>query len=162
MITISKNSVLFRLYKTLANVPFFHQLTPFIDDLYKTDINTFSDLCTFFRTTLLYIFVAFPLFILTFCFYTSSIFISLYYLLFLGKLTTFFFLIFSITAVIFIVLLIAFIASFFQKENHITKLKEIILEKVNDKETTSWFILMCKAIKSKHDKVCKRIQVTDK
>lgn len=68
MIEISKKSKLYRFYNKLAQLPVFKPLTP----TYYGETQAFTDVCTFLRVTLFYIFIAFPVFL---AFYLSPIFI---------------------------------------------------------------------------------------
>ena len=164
MITISKNSRLYKFYIYLSTLPLFYQLTPFSEATRKTNYEkvnmTFNDICTFLRTTLLYMFVALPISLTS----ISCIFIIIYNTVvstIQGDVNLFMAIIFSLIAVVLIGASIIGIIYFFISSNTSKTFKENIIEKFSDENTKSWFVLMCKAIKAKHDKVCKQIKVEE-
>lgn len=141
MITINtKTSKTYNFYKKLSKVFVFKQLTP------KGNVNlVFTDLCTFLRTTLYYIFIGIPYYFLS----VFLIFVSIYYnILYIssGYLNSFVLLLLSVLAIVCVMAIIYYTCVFFSKKSK--KLKE-----------DSWLYLTSTAIKSKHDKICKRIKL---
>ena len=61
MLTVSRNSALFKTYNALSKTMLFSTVTPI---KYNGDTDAFRDLCTFFRTTLFYLIISIPSWIL--------------------------------------------------------------------------------------------------
>ena len=147
MITISKQSKTYKFYDFLSKIFLFKNVTPF----HRGGIDTFRDICTFARVTLLYILFSLPLFLAFF----STIFFTLYSL-FISLFTLTMNPVTSIVVVITVVLLgLSGIAG-------IVILILFIIEKTSDKFENNTFInLVTESISSKHNKFCQILKVVD-
>lgn len=149
MITVSKNSTLYKVYNVLANTMFFRPVTP-LD--YRDDTAAFRDLCTFLRTTLFYVFISVPSWFLFLYAIYSIIFESIMSAVTLELQVT--------THIIFFLLALS---SFFGLLFLTLFLMFKFIGYVTNKTSDSDFVdLITEAVKSKHDKLCKIIKVVDK
>lgn len=147
MITISKQSKTYKFYDFLSKIFLFQNVTPFRCG----EIDTFRDICTFARVTLLYLFFSFPLFIGFFATIFYSIY-SLFHSLFTLTIS-------PTTAILSFIACVAIGLG--------TIVGGIILlitgyEKVSDKVGENTFIsLISESISSKHNKFCQILKVVD-
>lgn len=112
----------------------------------------------FLRTTLLYLFVSLPLLVGTASFFIFAI-CKTCISLFAGDLTLLLLLIIAIAIFVGGVALLVGVFCLFDKKSYVSKIKHKLIVKFEDENTNSWIVLTCKAIKAKHDKVCKQIKV---
>lgn len=149
MITVNKNSRLYKIYNALSTVMLFSWVTP---KKWDKETDAFRDLCTFLRTTLFYLFISIPswiLFLGGICFTIYQLFVSLFTLQLNSSTETMLFLLASAAGIS--VLGGIFFVGY------------VIVDKVYYKATDSNFgELVFEAVKSKHEKICKIIRVVDK
>lgn len=150
MFTVSRDSLLYKTYNMLAKIMVFSIFTP---TNWKQDTEAFRDICTFLRTTLCYLFIAIPMWIMILygifniaydtvvTFATMSMQNTSYIIVGLGTLA-------GIFAILGLILFILF----------------VLVEKVWDKagDSSSLWSLTVQAIKDKHNSVCQQIKVVDK
>ena len=149
MFSVSRNSALFKTYNALSKTVLFSTVTPI---KCNGDTDAFRDLCTFFRTTLFYLIISIPSWILfLYAFFNVIYELVLSVLNFKLEVTTT-----IIVALGGLVLAICILGS-------ILYLLFALAEKTTDKVGDSDFLhLMSEAIKNKHRKICKIIKVVDK
>ena len=150
MIVVSKNSRLYKTYSILSRTMIFSLFSPSKD--YSNHVPAFRDLCTFLRTTLLYLFLAIPLWIL-----------------FLGAICNLIFEI-IVTITTFQIqpapLVVGFILTAFGILGLMIgtlALGCVLLDAITKSTNRSEFIgLVKEAVVSKHEKICKTIKVVEK
>lgn len=161
--TVKKNSKLYKFYNTLGNIPGYNILTP--KKKYSNETNIFTNVCTFLRVNLFYLFATPILFIIAvvlltlFVVYPFAALISIFYTLpFMAAdsiaLGQQFLVLYCLTALV-------VIFSFW-----IVALKEFIENKRIKRYATDDFDIkqpniFVQAIKDKHDKICRSIKVED-
>ena len=150
MIVVSKNSRLYKTYSILSRTMIFSLFSPRKD--YSNHVPAFRDLCTFLRTTLLYLFLAIPLWIL-----------------FLGAIGNLIYQI-IISVITFQLqpapLVVGFILAAFGILGLMIgtiALGCVLLDAITKSTNRSEFIgLVKEAVVSKHEKICKTIKVVEK
>ena len=149
MITVSKNSTLYKVYNTLAKTMLFRPVTP-LD--WKEDTAAFRDLCTFLRTTLFYIFISLPSWFLFLYAIYSVVYEAIVSAVTLEVQVT--------THIVFFLLgLATFFGILFLGLFYLFKLFGYLTDKTGNSD---FIELITEAVKSKHDKLCKIIKVVDK
>ena len=149
MLTVSRNSALFKTYNALSKTMLFSTVTPI---KYNGDTDAFRDLCTFFRTTLFYLIISIPSWILF-----LYAFFNVIYELVLSVLN------FKLEVTTTIIVVLGGLATAIGLLGLVLLILFTIAEKVTGKAGDSDFInMVTEAVKSKHEKVCKIIKVVDK
>jgi len=150
MIVVSKNSRLYKTYSILSRTMIFSLFSPSKD--YSDHVPAFRDLCTFLRTTLLYLFLAIPLWIL----FLGSIG-NLIYQTIITAIT------FQVQPAPLVVGFIAFAFGILAALMGAVALGCWTVDAVTNSTNKSEFISLVKeAVKSKHENICKIIKVVDK
>lgn len=150
MIVVSKNSRLYKTYSILSRTMIFSLFSPSKD--YSSHVPAFRDLCTFLRTTLLYLFLAIPLWIL----FLASIG-NLIYQIVITVIT------FQVQPAPLVVGFIAFAFGILGLMIGTIALGCVLLDAITKSTNRSEFIgLVKEAVKSKHENICKVIKVVDK
>lgn len=149
MLTVSKNSALFKTYNALAKLMLFSSVTPL---KYTGETDAFRDLCTFLRTTLFYLLISIPSWVLL----IFAIF-NVVYELVLSVLN------FKLEITTAMIVTMGGLATAIGLLGLVLFILFTIAEKVTGKAGDSDFInMVTEAVKSKHEKVCKIIKVVDK
>ncbi len=150
MIVVSKNSRLYKTYSILSRTMIFSLFSPRKD--YSDHVPAFRDLCTFLRTTLLYLFLAIPLWIL----FLGSIGILIYQ-------TVITVITFQIQPAPLVIGFIAFAFGILSALVGAIALSCWAIDAVTDSTNKSEFINLVKeSVKNKHENICKIIKVVDK
>lgn len=147
MISIDKQSKTYKFYDFLSKVFAFRSVTPF----FRGEIETFRDICTFARVTLLYIFFSLPIFILFF----ASIFFTIYSviasIITLEPSPSTFIVVVIGGAVLALAGLVAGVIGIIT-----------LLDKATDSVSrNTFFTLVVESVSSKHNKFCKMLKVVD-
>lgn len=152
MITISKQSKTYKFYNFLSNVFIFRSVTPFSRGWRNYgEMETFRDICTFARVTLLYIFFSLPIFITFFASILYTIY-SILLSLFTLEMNPSSSVVLVVTSVVLGLAAICFTALGFV----------YLINKATNKVGDNTLISLVKeSIVSKHNKFCQVLKVVD-
>ena len=167
MIVITKNSKLYKLYSALGNLAFFSFITP-KKQYNDNEITTFRDLCTFLRTTILYLLISIPsivLFIGMTLYTLYAIVCSIFTMSLLpaavAPLGIFLLAIVSLVAFTIIVLGGKAVSKIGEFTTETLESPSASKVKIKAAKSFSFIKLIFEALKAKHDKICKVIDVKD-
>lgn len=161
--TVKKSSKLYKFYNTIGKIPGYNILTP--KKKYSNETNIFTNVCTFLRVNLFYLIATPILFIITgalltlFVVYPFAGLISIFYTLpFMSPesiaLGQQFLVLYCLTALIVIfVFWIAELTEFIENK----RIKRYAMDDFDIKQPN----IFVQAIKDKHNKICRSINVED-